>query len=69
MAGEVVFALALLAGLLFLLLIGLEIAWSVGVVAMVGLIWYVDQPINQLAYTMWDSLNSFTLTAMPLIHI
>ena len=37
-----------------------------GVVALVGLLWYVDQPINQVAYTMWDSLNSFTLTAMPL---
>jgi len=66
MGGEVVFAVALVALLLLLLLIGLEIAWSVGVVALVGLIWYVDQPINQIAYTMWGSLNSFTLTAMPL---
>ena len=66
MGAEVLFAMALIAGLLILLLLGLEIAWSVGVVAVVGLIWYVDQPINQIAYTMWGSLNSFTLTAMPL---
>ena len=66
MGGDIVFAVALLAGLLFLLLLGLEIAWSVGVVAMVGLIFLVDQPIDQIAYTMWDSLNSFALTALPL---
>ena len=66
MGADIIFAVALIAGLLFLLLCGLEIAWSVGVVALVGLIWFVDQPVNQIAYTMWGSLNSFTLTAMPL---
>jgi tripartite ATP-independent transporter DctM subunit len=66
MGGDIVFAVALLAGLLLLLLLGLEIAWSVGVVALVGLIFLVDQPVDQIAYTMWDSLNSFALTAMPL---
>jgi tripartite ATP-independent transporter DctM subunit len=66
MGGDIIFAIALLAGLLFLLLIGLEIAWSVGVIALIGLIFLVDQPIDQIAYTMWDSLNSFALTAMPL---
>lgn len=66
MGGDIIFAVALLAGLLFLLLLGLEIAWSVGLVALVGLIFLVDQPVDQIAYTMWDSLNSFALTAMPL---
>ena len=66
MGGDIIFAVALLAGLLFLLLIGLEIAWSVGVIALIGLVFFVDQPVNQIAYTMWDSLNSFTLTALPL---
>ncbi len=66
MGGDIIFAIALLGGLLFLLLIGLEIAWSVGVIALIGLIFFVDQPVNQIAYTTWDSLNSFTLTAMPL---
>lgn len=66
MGGDIIFAIALLAGLLFLLLLGLEIAWSVGVVALIGLLYFVDQPVNQIAYTMWDSLNSFALTALPL---
>lgn len=59
-------ALLLLAGLLGLLLMGLEIAWSVGVIAVIGLLWYVDQPLDQMAETAFASLNSFTLTAMPL---
>lgn len=66
MGSEILFGLALLAGLLLLLLLGLEIAWAVGLVAVVGLVWYVDQPIDQLAYTAFASLNSFTLSAMPL---
>lgn len=63
---DYLFAIMLIVGLLFLLLIGLEIAFSVAVVATIGLIFYVDQPINQIAYSSWNSLNSFTLTAMPL---
>ena len=66
MGSEFISSLALIGLLFILLLMGLEIAWSVGIVALIGLIWYVDQPINQIAYTMWASLNSFTLTAMPL---
>jgi tripartite ATP-independent transporter DctM subunit len=66
MGGDIILAIGLLAGLIFLLMLGLEIAWSVGVVALVGLIFLVDQPVNQIAYTMWDSLDSFTLTALPL---
>jgi tripartite ATP-independent transporter DctM subunit len=66
MGTEIIIAL-LLVGLLFLLLIlGLEIGWSVGIVAVIGLLWYVDQPIGQLAETSFGSLNSFTLTALPL---
>jgi tripartite ATP-independent transporter DctM subunit len=66
MGSEFISSLALIGLLFILLLLGLEIAWSVGIVALIGLIWYVNQPINQIAYTMWASLNSFTLTAMPL---
>ncbi|MCF8106356.1 MAG: TRAP transporter large permease subunit [Desulfohalobiaceae bacterium] len=66
MGFEVGFAVFLLGLLLFLLVIGLEIAWAIGIVATVGLIWYVDQPLSQIAETSWGSLNSFTLTAMPL---
>ena len=40
MGTEVLIALGLAAGLLFLLLIGLEIAWSVGVIALIGLLFF-----------------------------
>lgn len=66
MGPEVVFAICLIAGLLVLLLLGLEIAWSLGIISVVGLVWYIDQPLSQIAATSWGSLNSFTLTAMPL---
>ena len=66
MGSEIAFAVLLVAGLLILLLLGLEIGWSIGIVAVVGLTWYIDQPISQVAETAWSSLNSFTLTAMPL---
>jgi len=66
MNSEFLVAIALIAGLFCLLIIGLEIGWSVGITAVIGLIWYVDQPISQLAETSFGALNSFTLTALPL---
>jgi tripartite ATP-independent transporter DctM subunit len=66
MGSEIAIAILLVVGLLVLLSLGLEIAWSIGIVAVVGLTWYIDQPISQVAETAWSSLNSFTLTAMPL---
>jgi tripartite ATP-independent transporter DctM subunit len=66
MGSEVIIAISLVAGLFGLLILGLEIGWSVGIIATVGLCWYVDQPIGQLAETTFGSLNSFTLTALPL---
>lgn len=66
MGSEVLFATALIAGLLFLLLTGLEIGWSIGIISLIGLVFFIEQPINQIAYTSWNALNSFTLTAMPL---
>ncbi|MFO7801433.1 MAG: TRAP transporter large permease [Desulfovermiculus sp.] len=66
MSFEIGFAVFLLAMLIFLLIIGMEIAWSVGIVGTIGLVWYVDQPLEQIASASWSSLNSFTLTAMPL---
>ena len=65
--GTEIFIALLLVFLLFVLLVmGLEIGWSVGIVAVSGLVWYVDQPLSQLAETAFGSLNSFTLTALPL---
>ena len=66
MGSEFVIAIALIALLFLLLIIGLEIGWSVGITAVIGLVWYVDQPIGQLAETSFGALNSFTLTALPL---
>jgi len=66
MGSEIAIGVVLIIGLFVLLLMGLEIAWSVGIIALIGLIWYVDQPISQIAETAWNSLDSFTLTAMPL---
>jgi tripartite ATP-independent transporter DctM subunit len=66
MGTELTVAILLVLLLLFLLLMGLEIGWAIGVTAVVGLIWYIDQPVGQIAETIWGSLNSFTLTAMPL---
>jgi tripartite ATP-independent transporter DctM subunit len=65
MSPEVVFAIVSVAGLLFLLLMGLEIAWSVGLVSLCGLV-YLGQPLEQVASTIWTSTNSFTMTAMPM---
>ena len=66
MGAELTVAILLVLLLLFLLLIGLEIGWAIGVTALIGLIWYIEQPVGQIAETIWGSLNSFTLTAMPL---
>ena len=58
---------AIIAGaLLILLLMGLEIGWSIGIVALIGLVFFVDQPVNQLAWSAFRAYNSFTLTALPL---
>jgi len=65
MSPEVIFAIASVAGLLFCLLMGLEIAWSVGLVSLLGLV-YLGQPFEQVASTIWTSTNSFTMTAMPM---
>jgi C4-dicarboxylate transporter DctM subunit len=58
--------LFLLGGFFFLLAIKLEIAWCVGIIATFGLVFIIHQPIRQLAWTSWSSLNSFSLVALPL---
>ena len=37
-----------------------------GVAAAAGLVFAVDKPLVQMAWTAWESLNSFTLLAMPM---
>lgn len=53
-------------GLLVLLAFGLEIGVAMGLTAAIGLVFVVDKPLVQIAWTAWESLNSFTLLAMPL---
>ena len=65
MSPELVSAL-LMGGLLVLLALGVEIAVAMAVAACVGLVFAVDKPLVQMAWTAWESLNSFTLLAMPL---
>lgn len=59
-------ALILIGGLLLLLALGVEIAVSMGIIATVGLVVFVGQPLQQFAYSGWEIVNSFVLTAMPL---
>ncbi len=66
MGSEFALGIGLIVVLFALLIIGLEIGWSVGITAVIGLVWYVDQPLGQIAETSFGALNSFTLTALPL---
>jgi C4-dicarboxylate transporter DctM subunit len=52
--------------LLGLLTLGLEVGIAMGLAAAVGLVLMVDKPLVQMAWSAWESLNSFTLLAMPL---
>ena len=56
----------LMGGLLLLLALGVEIGVAMGLAASIGLVFAVDKPLVQMAWTAWESLNSFTLLAMPL---
>ncbi len=58
--------LILIGGLLLLLFIGAEIFVAIGVMGAIGLLFFLDKPLNQFAFTAFDSVNSFVLTAVPL---
>ncbi len=58
-------ALILIGGLVLLLVMGVEIAIAMAVMASLGFIFFVSQPQIQIPWTIWGSLNSFTLLAMP----
>lgn len=59
-------SLALLGGLTLLFAFGIEIAPAMGIVAGLGLIFFVNQPMDYFARAAFDVMNSFTLTAIPL---
>ena len=59
-------SLILIGGMLLLLAFGVEIFVAMGLVAGLGLLLFVGQPIQQFAFSSWDLMNSFTMTAVPL---
>ncbi|MGB9699032.1 MAG: TRAP transporter large permease [Thermodesulfobacteriota bacterium] len=56
----------LLGGLTLLLALGIEIGPAMGIVAGLGLIFFVHQPLDYFARCAFDTMNSFTFTAIPL---
>jgi tripartite ATP-independent transporter DctM subunit len=59
-------SLALLGGLTLLMAAGIEIAPAMGIVAGLGMIFFVNQPLDYFARAAFDVMNSFTFTAIPL---
>ena len=59
-------AAILFGGLIILLVIGVEIFAAVGLMAFVGLIFLVDQPIIEFSYSAFNTMNSWVLAAIPL---
>lgn len=61
-----VMSLILLGGLVFLLAFGIEIASAMGIMAGLGLLLFVHQPLDYFARCAFEMMNSFTFTAIPL---
>ncbi len=59
-------SLILIGGLLILLAFGVEISIAMGIMGALGLLLFVGQPANLFSFTAFNSINSFTLTAVPL---
>jgi len=59
-------SLVLLGGLILLLALGVEIAPAMGIVAGLGLIFFVGQPLDYFARAAFEIMNNFTFTAIPL---
>lgn len=59
-------SLIILGGLIFLLAFGVEIAPAMGIMAALGLMLFVGQPMDYFANAAFHILNSFTFTAIPL---
>ncbi len=56
----------LLGGMVFLLAFGVEIAPAMGIMAGLGLLLFVHQPLDYFARAAFEIMNSFTFTAIPL---
>ncbi len=59
-------SIILIGGLILLLAMGVEVAIAMGIMASIGLVFFVGQPLQQFAFSAWSIMNSFILTAMPL---
>jgi tripartite ATP-independent transporter DctM subunit len=59
-------SLALLGGLTLLMAAGIEIAPAMGIAAGLGMLFFVNQPLDYFARAAFDTMNSFTFTAIPL---
>ncbi len=59
-------AIILIGGLVVLLALGAEIAVAMGIMAAIGLLFIVEQPLRQFGFTAFEFMNSFTLSAVPL---
>jgi len=59
-------SLVIIGGLFVLLALGVEIAPAMGIVAGLGLLFFVDQPLDYFARSAFEIMNSFTFTAIPL---
>jgi len=66
MSVEVAAPIVLLGTLLILLATGVEVIVAMGLTAALGLLFFVKVPTYQIAWTQWNQLNVFTLTAVPL---
>ena len=59
--------MSLVASMLFFLLVGVRISLALGIVGLLALMFLLPQPqLSLLAERSWNSLNSFTLTAIPM---
>ncbi|MFC6486490.1 TRAP transporter large permease subunit [Nitratireductor sp. GCM10026969] len=59
--------LLLVATLLGLLLVGVRVALTLGIVGLLGLVFLLPNPLlSVLAERSWNSVNTFTLTAVPM---
>ncbi|MBI4187514.1 MAG: TRAP transporter large permease subunit [Chloroflexi bacterium] len=63
--SDMTVAIILVVGLLVLLFAGIHVAWAISIVAAIGLI-IVGQPLSTFAWSAWNGLYSFVLTAVPL---
>ena len=59
-------SIIILCGLVVLLFSGIEVGIAMGVMAAIGLKFFVHTSLGQFALAAFDIMNSFTMTAVPL---